>query len=337
VHVGAAVDRVRAAGHLLRGGVLRRAREVAGARQPRVVGEVREPEVEQPRAPGGVDQHVRRLDVAVHHAVLVRVRERLGDVEREPGHDLDVRRAPRAQRAPRAPHAIGLGRVVDRGDAAGAPRALQVVGAQLGRREARPAQGVEHCPERRAGHEVHRVVRHAPHLADVADRDDVRVVQPPRRVDLASEALARALVPRELRIGELQGDRAAGRILACREDHRHAAGAQALEDRVPGDVRRTVRARGAGRRVRRRDHPDRREAREPAADRVDQLGMVRAHRAHGGVRVRAVFRAALLEAARDQLFEQVLVALRAAHAELRAAAPSVAWESFIGSRVLSLS
>ena len=95
-HVGAAVDGLAA--HLLRRHVGHRAHDLTGSRERPRHGlglrcqrrvetgvrrfELREPEVEHLHAPVARQHHVRGLDVAVHHALLVRRRQRLGDARR---------------------------------------------------------------------------------------------------------------------------------------------------------------------------------------------------------------------------------------------------------------
>ena len=71
---------------LLRRHVRRRTDDRAGAREPRVLGggdtEVDELRLDRPVVPGLAtdEDHIRRLDVTVHDADAVRVRERVGDV-----------------------------------------------------------------------------------------------------------------------------------------------------------------------------------------------------------------------------------------------------------------
>ena len=77
--------------HLLRRHVLRRADHRPGLRQRRIgeiVGEPRESEVENLQHAGRRDHQVRRLDVPVHHAVVVCVGQSLAQV----GHQADALR-----------------------------------------------------------------------------------------------------------------------------------------------------------------------------------------------------------------------------------------------------
>lgn len=83
VQVGAVVDGL--AEGLLRGEVLRCAHDHAGLghRRLRAVQGARDAEVHHLHRTGVRDDHVRRLDVAVHDAVLVRVGERLQDTRHD--------------------------------------------------------------------------------------------------------------------------------------------------------------------------------------------------------------------------------------------------------------
>ncbi len=66
----------------LGGEVARRAEQPARVGQPRVLGEPGQPEVDEHRGPA-LEQHVRRLDVAVQHADPVHGDDRLGQAGRE--------------------------------------------------------------------------------------------------------------------------------------------------------------------------------------------------------------------------------------------------------------
>src|SRR5262249_54969048 len=80
-----------------------------------------------------------------------------------------------------------------------------------------------------------RKVRAAVVLADLMDLDDVRVLEPGRRLGLRAEALA--LHGPRVGTGQdhLQGDDSAQRGLAGLVDYAHAAAAQRPEDHVTGD------------------------------------------------------------------------------------------------------
>ena len=85
VDVATHVEGVRVAGGLLRAHVGNRADhlpDVGLQRHRRQVGirDAGDPEVEHLRLPGGVDQHVARLEVAVDHSAQVRVVHRVGDL-----------------------------------------------------------------------------------------------------------------------------------------------------------------------------------------------------------------------------------------------------------------
>ena len=108
VDVAARVDAV--AGHLLGAQVVHGAEHLAGRRERRRLGQARDAEVGDQRAPGGaVDENVLGLHVAVDDAARVRVAERLGDVA-QLADDLAARRCVRARgsaapstRRPRSP------------------------------------------------------------------------------------------------------------------------------------------------------------------------------------------------------------------------------------------
>ena len=77
---------VAAALEPLGGHVADRAHDVAGAGQVAVAGDLGQAEVGDPDRAVGVEQEVRRLDVAVQDAVLVGVVEGLGDLKPDPRH-----------------------------------------------------------------------------------------------------------------------------------------------------------------------------------------------------------------------------------------------------------
>ena len=76
--------RRRIALDLLRGDVIDRAQELAGARQRGVVGRLDQPEIGEVGVVALTDQDVLRLDVAVDQAGGVRLVERLGDLGKDP-------------------------------------------------------------------------------------------------------------------------------------------------------------------------------------------------------------------------------------------------------------
>ena len=84
VHVGARVGRAAGRVHLLGAHVVRRAQDRAGAREPQLVLHACQAEVGELRHAFRGEQHVARLDVAVHHAVLVRVVQPARQVAAQP-------------------------------------------------------------------------------------------------------------------------------------------------------------------------------------------------------------------------------------------------------------
>jgi hypothetical protein len=93
-------------------------------------------------------------------------------------------------------------------------------------------------------------------VADLVDRDDVRVGDPRQRLGLAEHAVAGGRVPHAGLVAQhLHGDLAVELVVVGGVDDAHAARAQAGEDREAADPRRRDagmgrRSRGAGRRVR---------------------------------------------------------------------------------------
>ena len=67
-----------------------RAQDVAGVRQVLLVVRLGQAEIGHPDHPGGVQQEVRRLDVAMEHALGVGVLQGVGDLHADPGHALPV-------------------------------------------------------------------------------------------------------------------------------------------------------------------------------------------------------------------------------------------------------
>ena len=72
--------------------VAKRPEHVSGPRQIAAVKEPGEAEVSNPEVPSGIDQEVGWLDVAVQHAALVGVLQRLGRLEGEPSRAAGARR-----------------------------------------------------------------------------------------------------------------------------------------------------------------------------------------------------------------------------------------------------
>jgi hypothetical protein len=144
----------------------------------------RDPEVGDERVPAR-EEDVLRLDVAVHHAALVRVRERVGDLARD------------AER--------------------------------LRQRELRLAREV--IAQRARFDEGGHVVEHAVRLPGVVHREDVRVRELRRDLDLAQEALGG---DRQAEVGaeDLERDRAPVPEVAGEEDDRHPAASDLSFDLV---------------------------------------------------------------------------------------------------------
>jgi hypothetical protein len=192
---------------LLGAHVARRPEERSGRGQGRRAAAGREPEVGHEEVPPRVDHQVRGLHVAVDHPVVVRVVERLGGLEAEPGDGTAVRRGGRGP--------------------------LRREGARLGRRG--PARGIggtelgDHLGERAPVHELHRVVVDAALRADAVDRDDVRVVEQRRRLRLVPEALELAVVEDRGERQDLQRHAPAERDLLRLVDDPHAAAADLAE------------------------------------------------------------------------------------------------------------
>ena len=126
VDIAPLVGQVAPAAGLLGAHVGRRPQDGAVAGQVRLeVGPPRQAEVGQPGPPLLVDEHVRRLQVAVEHPLAVRMVERLGQVEEDPDRGGQVERLLVAlpQQRPASDILIGdpalsgvVARVVDRDD-----------------------------------------------------------------------------------------------------------------------------------------------------------------------------------------------------------------------------
>ncbi len=121
---------------------------------------------------------------------------------------------------------------------------------RFGERRERLSEHVDHAPER----ERPVLVRHAREvfaaqvlhdevelavvgLAEIDDRDRVRVVQSARRARLGDEARDRVLFAREVRVNDLHRDRATERRLLRAIHAAHAADADELEDHEPARQR----------------------------------------------------------------------------------------------------
>jgi hypothetical protein len=110
---------------------------------------------------------------------------------------------------------------------------------------------VDHAPERERSivvddarevppaQELHHEVELAAVLAEVDDRDRVRVVQAARRAGLGDESDRGALVTEQVRMDDLDRDRAPERLLLGAVDPAHAADADELQDDVAAGERRS--------------------------------------------------------------------------------------------------
>ncbi len=175
--------------------VVRRAGDVARARDRALRLVAREPEVNELHVAGGIEQEVRGLDVAVHDAVLVRVLERVCGVARNVGYRSEI--------------IPGL------------------AGGQLRRDDAllfeRFAQPHELNREVVPLDELHRKVIGARELADGEHRHDARMLELRDRARLAQEALDLARRQGQARRQHLDRHASAERALPGLEDHAHAA------------------------------------------------------------------------------------------------------------------
>jgi len=91
----------------------------------------------------------------------------------------------------------------------------------------------EHGVEREAGDELHHEIEHTVGcLAEVEDRDRVRMRQPTRELCLAKESLDHVRIGRPPRADHLDRDLAVHGVLLGAIHHPHAAASDPLEDRV---------------------------------------------------------------------------------------------------------
>ncbi len=146
--------------------VAQRAKNVAGVGQRLgLFGIDRQPEVSDPYRAAAVEQDVRRLDVAMDHALSVSIREGLGHLLADPGR----------------PETVLLRR-----------RGISHA------RAVRRAFFFENLVKTAAVDELHHVEMPALMLAHAEDRDDVGVVQPSRRPRLAAKAGQTATLRKQL-------------------------------------------------------------------------------------------------------------------------------------------
>jgi hypothetical protein len=172
VDVGAVVDGDPLGERLLGAQVVRRAGDVAGAREAARLLVLREAEVGEVRGALLVEEDVLRLDVAVDHAVLVDVRQRLGDLERRPERLLD--------------RAAQRGRV-------GAPHRLRALAAAR----------LDPLVEVAARHPLHGEEAHPAVGARFEELHDVGVAQAARRGRLVLEAVDAARRRRDRGVQDL--------------------------------------------------------------------------------------------------------------------------------------
>ena len=234
-------------------------------------------EVGDPDAALGVEQQVRRLDVAVDDPLAVGVGQRLGHLDAHAGPRCDRSGAgpprPRSARtgragpptkrprcpgraAPRPSRALSGARSgsaavptsnrpvsSERATSAAVPTA-RFGGAGASRGAGPLAEGLqlaEHHVQRLSLDELHGVEDDPAILADLVDRHDVGVVQPGRGPRLAAEPLQAPGVAGD-RVGQdLQGDVPAQRQLLGLVDDAHAAAADLAEDAVVADPLRRAR------------------------------------------------------------------------------------------------
>ena len=151
-------------------------------------GQEREAEVGEERVAGGVDEDVRRLDVAVDDAVGVRVRQRRGDLQR---------------------HVHGGGRIDRRLQAAREVGAVDVRGRE-------------------------------PVLADVEERDDVRMAEPADGAPLAIEGLATRSRDFTFARNIFTAASVSVGVMAAEPDLAHRARAEAAHEPIIADEARLV-------------------------------------------------------------------------------------------------
>ena len=100
---------------------------------------------------------------------------------------------------------------------------------------------LEHVREVGPLDELHREVQTALDLAGVVDGDDVGMLELGRRARLADEALAELLACGQLRVQQLERDRAPQMHVLRAIDDAHAAAPGHLVDAVAGDLQRPAR------------------------------------------------------------------------------------------------
>ena len=291
----------------LRGHVPQRPDDVPGVREvARLLG-LGQAEIGDPDVAQGVEDQVRRLDVAVEDVPGVRVGEGAGHLRADPC-DLPVVSIlgvlgegrgrcgfPAARRARLSSVIRGGGRkgVIGTGGRGGLLIATRE--ERTGHRQRpfaggadpaalirvvtppEPSDVLDDAVETLPGDVPHRVVEHAVVLAVVEDADDVGVVELGRDAGLDVEPAEVGVTAPEVRVHDLEGDRGPERLALGLVDHPHAAATDESEDLVVAHPRRG-RVGGPGRGRPRVDVPrdrlqplDLDEGREQLTDVVGQL------------------------------------------------------------------
>ena len=229
-------------------------------------------EIGEPEVAARVDHQVPRLDVAVEHALLVRVVERLGRLDAEAGHRAEERpvvRQPRrgrtcvllaglrgrdggnrrdrailegvARRRGRVSEPVSheTGKLPDVKSRGEGPGCSRVGGRPLAPRVFEPAEIPDDGGERPALDELHGVVMHALLTAHRVDRHDVRVVEQRRGVRLELEPLPLPRIECGRVRQDLERDPTAQRdLLGLVHDPHAAASKLAKQPKVAQDAHR---------------------------------------------------------------------------------------------------
>ncbi len=246
VHVAAGVGLARES---LRGHVPNGANDVARLGQVGAVGSLGQAKVGDPQRAVGVEQQVGRLDVAVQHALAVRVRQPFGglhpqecDAAMVAGAGLVAQISPWGGRGTGSRRQGGYGPARRGRIAARESVQQQTLGDALrhspcrgvspgcGADAADPFDLVQHDVKSLTLDELHGVVTGTVLLADAVDWHDVGMVQPGHCPRLAAEALQETGPPRRAGGQHLQSDAAAERFLLRLVHHAHAAAAYLAQD-----------------------------------------------------------------------------------------------------------
>ena len=250
------------AAEALRGHVPQRADDVPLVGQLHRVVRLRQPEVGDPGGPLRVQEDIRRLDVAMQDALVMRVVQRLGDLQADARHAPDVldlglgrqlRPAPRPRRLddrrarPDGGHRRRPDLRRDRLDGDGAIQAPreQLAGQalpqarrprrgppRLGRQPAKPPDLLQHDLQVLPLDVLHRVIMDAVRLAHAEHGHDVRMVQSGGGPGLSAKSFELALAHEPVERQDLQRDVAAQRLLHGLVDDAHPAPRELAEDPV---------------------------------------------------------------------------------------------------------